>query len=522
MFPEVDATGLQASDEELGETFSEVEAEEAEKRERERLMKEERADEEQEEEEEEEEDEETKDQQESAQPSETVTDAPVKRRRGRPRKNPLPDDYVPRPKPTPKDKRPKKFYLSSVDLDNELTTEFIDDEGETKVDEDGNLLGERQYCLKTVVLPRHPSRLYMIMTDVAKFCNLRDAYIYLQKLPEEPRIYASEDDKDVLVEADLLLTKFKSRAIMILPAKHVFRKFGHHVILNGQPGIDDYYCSRPHPQITNAEEGIEGEDGFPAEFLKNDVVWDFKTMNVAPTHPAASRTANVVKDYSIKFTPMQKRKFMLDAAQSARMFNKKVVMQREPAFYDMHCNKDLVPVDTQPSVVIVEQDLLHAEKTLVIDEHVHVSGASQSRGSRWTSAADPWPNTPQYPVALIPGQHECNRSVFITRFSEEDAKNAAALLAQRDIEKARKLAELRGENLDASLDPTAENANKAAADTQDNAPGQIKLIDLTTYICGAKTLTGGECKRTVVKPGDRCGFHDPLRMVSFSSLESIV
>ena len=62
---------------------------------------------------------------------------------------------------------------SVEDEDKEITS---DPKGDVKIDDMGRLQGGREYIIRTGILPRHPSKLYMLTMDVARWLGYRRVF----------------------------------------------------------------------------------------------------------------------------------------------------------------------------------------------------------------------------------------------------------------------------------------------------------------------------------------------------------
>ena len=137
-----------------------------------------------------------------------------------------------------------------------------DPEGEQKVDKLGNLLGGREYRVRTFKIGGRGDREYMLSTEPARCIGFRDSYLFFQKHKMLYKIILTQDEKMDLIARDLMPHSYKGRAIGVVTARSVFREFGAKIIIGGRKVIDDYYAKEAR------ERGdVEGELAVPEDPL---------------------------------------------------------------------------------------------------------------------------------------------------------------------------------------------------------------------------------------------------------------
>lgn len=129
-----------------------------------------------------------------------------------------------------------------------------DPEGDEKVDENGNLQGDRQYRVRTFKIDGKGDRLYMLSTEPARCCGFRDSYLFFAKHPKLFKVVVGDAEKKDLIDRDILPNSYKGRNIGVVTARSVFREFGARIIVGGKKVTDDYKVAEAR---TNGE--IEGE-----------------------------------------------------------------------------------------------------------------------------------------------------------------------------------------------------------------------------------------------------------------------
>ena len=126
-----------------------------------------------------------------------------------------------------------------------------DPEGNEKVDENGNLLGGREYRVRTFTIMDKGDRLYMLSTEPARCCGFRDSYLFFTKHPKLYKVLINEEEKKDLIDRDVLPNSYKGRNIGVVTARSVFREFGARIIVGGRKIIDDYKVqeARDHGEV---------------------------------------------------------------------------------------------------------------------------------------------------------------------------------------------------------------------------------------------------------------------------------
>lgn len=140
-----------------------------------------------------------------------------------------------------------------------------DSEGETKVDKNGVLLGDREYKVRVFTISGKGDRLYMLSTEPARCIGFRDSYLFFQKHKTLWKIILTEEAKRDLIERSLIPHSYKGRAIGVVTARSVFREFGAKIIIGGRKVVDDYQVA-----AARARGDVEGELAVPDDKLPID------------------------------------------------------------------------------------------------------------------------------------------------------------------------------------------------------------------------------------------------------------
>lgn len=140
-----------------------------------------------------------------------------------------------------------------------------DPEGETKVNKDGVLLGNREYKVRVFTISGKGDRLYMLSTEPARCIGFRDSYLFFQKHKTLWKIILTEEAKRDLIERSLIPHSYKGRAIGVVTARSVFREFGAKIIIGGRKVTDDYQVA-----AARARGDVEGELAVPEDKLPSE------------------------------------------------------------------------------------------------------------------------------------------------------------------------------------------------------------------------------------------------------------
>ena len=138
-----------------------------------------------------------------------------------------------------------------------------DEEGNTKVDEKGNLLGGRDYRVRTFTIIGRDERLYMLSTEPARCCGFRDSYLFFTKHPKLYKVLIGEEEKKDLIDRDILPNSYKGRNIGVVTARSVFREFGARIIVGGRKIVDDYKVTEARLNGDLEGELADPEDRIP-------------------------------------------------------------------------------------------------------------------------------------------------------------------------------------------------------------------------------------------------------------------
>ncbi|KAL8716349.1 MAG: hypothetical protein Q9220_000254 [cf. Caloplaca sp. 1 TL-2023] len=231
-----------------------------------------------------------------------------------------------------------------------------DPEGETKVNKNGTLLGDREYKVRVFTISDKGDRLYMLSTEPARCVGFRDSYLFFQKHKTLWKIILTEEEKRDLIDRSLIPHSYKGRAIGVVTARSVFREFGAQIVIGGRKVMDDYQVS-----AARARGDVEGELAAPDDKLPGEGDAYDKNRFVA-WHGASSVYHSTGPNIPLpngKMTEGKKRKvvvtgsnWMLEHAREASRFNTSIASMRRQnldGVYDPHTNILQYPKIMQPS-----------------------------------------------------------------------------------------------------------------------------------------------------------------------------
>ncbi|SCU89808.1 LANO_0D06502g1_1 [Lachancea nothofagi CBS 11611] len=119
-----------------------------------------------------------------------------------------------------------------------------DPEGDTKINRDGDLLGGRQFLVRSFTVASRGERKYMLSTEPARAVGFRDSYLFFQYHPNLYKLTISQEERDDLIHRGVIPYSYRTRTITLVTARGVFKEFGAKIIVEGKNITDDYYVGR--------------------------------------------------------------------------------------------------------------------------------------------------------------------------------------------------------------------------------------------------------------------------------------
>lgn len=231
-----------------------------------------------------------------------------------------------------------------------------DPDGEEKISKDGELLGGREYRVRTFTLLGRGNRLYMLSTEPARCIGFRDSYLFFQKHKHLYKIIIDDEEKRDLIDRDLIPHSYKGRSIGVVTARSVFREFGAKIVIGGKKVTDDYDVAGARERGDTEGELAVPEDRIPPPgepYNRNQyVAWHGASavyhMNL-PTVPMQNGKPVEGKRKRITVTSDN---WMLEHARDSSRFNSNLRAARDlnsGGLYDIHTNTMQWPKIMQPT-----------------------------------------------------------------------------------------------------------------------------------------------------------------------------
>ncbi|KAI4208310.1 MAG: hypothetical protein LQ348_000234 [Seirophora lacunosa] len=240
-----------------------------------------------------------------------------------------------------------------------------DPDGETKVDKNGVLLGDREYKVRVFTISGKGDRLYMLSTEPARCIGFRDSYLFFQKHKTLWKIILTEEAKRDLIERSLIPHSYKGRAIGVVTARSVFREFGAKIVIGGKKVLDDYQVAAARGRGDVEGELAAPEDKLPGEgdtYDKNRfVAWHGASSVYHSGGPSMPLPNGKVLEGKKRRVIVTGSNWMLEHAREARYessraiasrFNSSIAATRRSNLegtYDAHTNVAHYPRSMQPT-----------------------------------------------------------------------------------------------------------------------------------------------------------------------------
>ena len=239
-----------------------------------------------------------------------------------------------------------------------------DEEGETKITKNGDLLGGRQFVVRTFTVASRGETKYMLSTEAARAVGFRDSYLFFQYHPNLYKLIISQTERDDLIKQGVLPGSSRNRIIALVTARSVFREFGAKIIVDGKNITDDYYATKLRASGTVKE-------GTPARETSHSNVNQHagRTNNVhgidIPHQLSVNPSRNAVeffdkRNHNIPSTSnISSTNWLYQHAAACSRFNSDLFYDRERILLienlgirDTYTNVLHIPQSTQPTKVI--------------------------------------------------------------------------------------------------------------------------------------------------------------------------
>ncbi|XBW36997.1 hypothetical protein QEN19_002577 [Hanseniaspora menglaensis] len=187
----------------------------------------------------------------------------------------------------------------------------IDEEGEKKVDINGDLLDGREYKFNTFTLKTrsNPNKKYVLASDMAKILDYtRGALLFINHKYTIFKCHLTDEEKEMLKNESNVLDNITSlnlhKAVLIVPARSLFREFGHKCIKGGVAYKDDYYTSTvPYPEYPESVSSVSNSKIY--QYLQPYV--KDPNVDVFPPKMIIESAATTISSYDSFTQPQIKR-----------------------------------------------------------------------------------------------------------------------------------------------------------------------------------------------------------------------
>lgn len=233
-----------------------------------------------------------------------------------------------------------------------------DAEGETKINKEGDLLGDRQFLVRTFTLINKGRKKYMLSTEPARAVGFRDSYLFFQYHPNLFKYVISQEEKNDLIDRGIIPYSYRSRTIALVTAKSVFKEFGAKIIADGRNITDDYYATKLR------EEGRVVEGTYARESLKKSVGRGVDGLDISmnkSVNPARNaveffdkRNHNIAPGSNISATNWLYQHAAICSRFNSDLFydRERVLLIENQGLRDPYTNTLHLPQSTQPSKVL--------------------------------------------------------------------------------------------------------------------------------------------------------------------------
>ena len=236
-------------------------------------------------------------------------------------------------------------------VDNDEVVLDIDVMGESKVNKLGYLSGGREYRCRTFTVLGRGSRLYMLSTEPARALGFRDSYLFFLRNKSLYKIICDDEEKNDLIDRDIIPASYKGRPIGIVTARSVFRTFGGKMIVGGRRITDDYWEANFRAEGVREGEIADPDDKLPPPgiaYNRNQyVAWHGASQIY---HQSSMQLPRVEKKKKVIVTD---RNWMLEHALATNSYNSLVCSMRRArwasGFYEPHTNLIFLPENSQPT-----------------------------------------------------------------------------------------------------------------------------------------------------------------------------
>lgn len=242
---------------------------------------------------------------------------------------------------------------------DEVVIENEDPKGKEKIDEYGNLQGDRKFVNKTFTVLGQGDRKYMISTEPARLVGFRDSYLLFKTHNKLFKKVCTNEEKMNLIERNIIPNSYKGRSVNLVTARSIFREFGAKILENGKKVIDDFW-----EQKARDNGDVEGEFADPTELFNYNMSRNaLGYEGISNNQPSNLSGAPL---YSYQTDPT----WMYQIGLKTRELNSRLLEGRSEAFSgikDTYTGQIFVPSGTQASSYKISKIGDAPSGTIIID-----------------------------------------------------------------------------------------------------------------------------------------------------------
>lgn len=242
--------------------------------------------------------------------------------------------------------------------DDEVIVDDEDPKGQEKIDENGNLKGDRRFRVKTFTVLGNGDKKFMVSTEPARLVGFRDSYLLFKTHRSLFKKVCTNEEKLDLIDRHIIPNSYKGRSVNLVAARSIFREFGARIIHDGKKVIDDFWEQKA---IDNGD--VPGEYADPAELYAAH--YKITGPSTDPNSNAGSTPIAGMASVSYQTDPT----WMYQIALKTRDYNSKLLERRSQAFIrgirDVYTGLNFYPLSTQPTKLKLVQTGRRQDETII-------------------------------------------------------------------------------------------------------------------------------------------------------------
>lgn len=250
-------------------------------------------------------------------------------------------------------------------VNDEVVVEDQDPNGKLKVDEFGNLQGDRQYRNKIFTVLGQGDRKYMVSTEPARSVGFRDSYLLFKTHNLLFKRVCNNEEKMDLIERNIIPNSYKGRSVNLVTARSIYREFGAKVLKDGKKVIDDFWEQRARDNGDKEGEYADPNELYNYNMARNGGFEAPGMSNAGPNQPTPISGAALV-GYQNDPT------WMYQIATQTREVNNRLLEIRSQSFRgvkDVYTGLTFFPWGTQPTKSVMKKVISNSanDKDMIVD-----------------------------------------------------------------------------------------------------------------------------------------------------------